>query len=116
MSAATPEALAEARREMARQGGAAGRGDAKRRGDSSHYRAMSRARGGIVARNDFHGTEVRLIPRDGWLSQASVRRARSILCGASGCTCGGAIGQRGDQDWQIVDQRADGTVRVEVVR
>ena len=43
--------------------------------------------------NDFHGGEINLRPhRDEWgeyLSQAQIDRADRVLCGISGCTCGG---------------------------
>lgn len=51
--------------------------------------------------NDFHHTtaRVRLNPDVAFgltLSPHQVRRLRAKLCGNKGCTCGGGLGQRGD--------------------
>ena len=58
--------------------------------------------------NDFHGTET-TVRRD-YLSPATVRRVRRTLCpsSSSGCTCGGFLGQRGPQDFEV-EEYQDGS-------
>jgi len=62
----------------------------------------------VTLRNEFHGSEVTLrvnsMPCE--LSASQVRRARNTLCGISGCTCGGPLGERGPQDVRVdyIDQ------------
>ncbi len=51
-------------------------------------------------RNSFHNTEVTLVAGSvykgrWWLTRSQVNRARRVLCGVDGCTCGGLLGQRG---------------------
>ena len=51
-------------------------------------------------RNDFHNTEVTLVAKSVYkgvwhLTRSQVNRARRVLCGVAGCTCGGVLGQRG---------------------
>jgi hypothetical protein len=51
-------------------------------------------------RNEFHDTEVTLVARSvykgrWYLTRSQVNRARRVLCGIDGCTCGGLLGQRG---------------------
>lgn len=53
--------------------------------------------------NDFHRTAVYLRSDNGWLSRAQVQRARHTLCGVSGCTCGGELGERGRQEHAVID-------------
>jgi hypothetical protein len=56
----------------------------------------------ITLRNDFHGSEVSIRATVGQeLSLAQVLRARRILCGISGCTCGGNLGERGPQSAEV---------------
>ena len=60
----------------------------------------------ITLTNDFHGSQIALRARntvDGMyaLSAGQVRRARSELCGMTGCTCGGDISERGWQEVHI---------------
>ena len=53
--------------------------------------------------NDFHKTVVRLNTTEGKaLSQSQIRRARKELCGISDCCCGGDLGERGTQDYEVV--------------
>lgn len=53
-------------------------------------------------RNDFHNSEVTLRAVAGQeLSLSQVLRARRILCGIEGCTCGGNLGERGPQDVEV---------------
>jgi hypothetical protein len=62
--------------------------------------------------NDFHGTEVAIRTERGrTLSAPQVARARKALCPAPGCTCGGALGERGKQAC-IVEAFVDGTVKI----
>lgn len=54
----------------------------------------------ITLRNEFHGTEIKLVPHeeaDGqlYLTGRQVHRAKQKLCGAEGCTCSGNLGTRG---------------------
>jgi len=52
----------------------------------------------ISVRNDFHGTSARLRAGIGeTLTASQVNRCRRILCGIDGCTCGGALSERGQQ-------------------
>jgi len=60
----------------------------------------------ITLRNDFHGTQVRLRPRVDsrgilHLSPRQVTRAKRALC-VEGCTCSGALGNRGPQESTFV--------------
>ena len=52
----------------------------------------------ITLRNDFHNTEINLVPHDGKLSPSQVARARRTLCGIENCCCSGDLGTRGPQD------------------
>jgi hypothetical protein len=48
--------------------------------------------------NNFHNTETTIhVPESGKLTATQVRRARRALCGVTGCTCGGELGERGPQ-------------------
>jgi len=59
----------------------------------------------ITIRNDFHNTEVSIRANIGdELTESQIKRARNELCGISGCTCGGPIGERGHQDGFVVEQ------------
>ena len=54
-----------------------------------------------IIRNDFHNTETVLNTKEVagryYLSHSQVLKARRELCGVAGCTCGGYLGQRGEQ-------------------
>lgn len=77
----------------------------------------------ITYSNDFHGTSARVRvteSRSGQydLSRDQVRRIRAKLCGVSGCTCGGVIGQRGPNEgdgtpcqWPV-EGNSDGTATI----
>lgn len=53
-------------------------------------------------KNDYHNTTAQVrYAGDGALSAAVTRRVRATLCGISGCTCGGNLGERGPQDVEI---------------
>lgn len=57
----------------------------------------------ITVTNDFHNTQVTLRAREGEaLTDSQIRRARRELCGVAGCMCGGAIGERGTQDYEVL--------------
>jgi hypothetical protein len=52
--------------------------------------------------NDFHDTAHTVLARHSGgspyrLTQRQVRRLRETLCGVKGCTCGGYLGERGNQ-------------------
>lgn len=48
--------------------------------------------------NTFHGTEINLRAKIGdHLTDSQIRRAKHELCPSKGCTCGGAIGERGGE-------------------
>ncbi len=56
--------------------------------------------------NDFHAAASSArakVLRDGrlYLSQGQVARIRRELCGLDGCTCGGELGERGRQGYEI---------------
>lgn len=57
----------------------------------------------ITIQNDFHHTEATVylecLPAE--LTERHVRRIRRTLCGIEGCTCGGALSERGPQDVYI---------------
>lgn len=56
----------------------------------------------ITLRNSFHHTEVRIRASYGVdLTPSQIRRSRLVLCGISGCTCGGILGERGPQDVEV---------------
>jgi hypothetical protein len=67
-------------------------------------------------RNDFHRSSVCLrVPADGILSREQVARARRVLCGVAGCTCGGNLGERGPQPAPfVVTPLSDGRWKIEV--
>ncbi len=65
----------------------------------------------ITIRNDFHGSETRAVPNEGYLSPRQVRRIRRDLCGIPECTCGGVLSERGPQDFEI-EALSDGGVGV----
>ena len=58
-----------------------------------------------ILANNFHHTTARVRVGLGntELSANQVRRLRNKLCGMSGCTCGGVLGQRGPQPLAIVE-------------
>ena len=62
----------------------------------------------VTLKNDFHNTEVNVIPKNGWLSRAQVLRVEQTLCGVSDCCCGVV---RGLQDVYVEEQQ-DGTWRL----
>ena len=56
----------------------------------------------VTLTNDFHNSEVNLRIEHGQpLSPNQIRRARRVLCGLTGCLCGGALGERGHQDVDV---------------
>lgn len=70
------------------------------------------ARWAAVLTNDFHDTSARvLVPADGILSVAQVKRVRQALCGISDCRCCGNLKERGLQTVEI-DPLGDGRVKV----
>ena len=48
----------------------------------------------ITLYNDFHRTSCTLHVRNGKITPSQVHRARSVLCGIKGCTCGDWLGSR----------------------
>lgn len=64
----------------------------------------------ITIQNNFHNTST-TIRKAGRISESQERRIRKALCGVSGCTCGGALGERGPQSCEI-DYDSDGRVLV----
>jgi len=68
----------------------------------------------VTVTNDFHGTKVFLRADVGdELSPSQIRRSRAALCGISGCTCGGPIGERGPQQGFFVEQIDHGRVKIQ---
>lgn len=66
-------------------------------------------------RNDFHGSEVTLRAGAGQeLSLSQILRARRTLCGITGCTCGGNLGERGPQDVKVETIGHDGAGRIRI--
>jgi len=61
----------------------------------------------ITLKNNFHGTEVRLLPRNGRLSPAQMRKAHRVLCGLSECKCGGI---RGPQEYDVEGDGEGGAI------
>lgn len=66
----------------------------------------------ITLTNDFHNTEVTVIPQlvtEGRhkghykISHKIAMRLRNELCGRSDCTCGGNFGERGQQGEVVLD-------------
>ena len=52
--------------------------------------------------NDFHHTEATCRPdAEGRINRRQVRRLWHKLCGITDCECGGDLGQRGHQDYEI---------------
>ena len=70
----------------------------------------------ITLTNDFHNTEYNLRANLGdELSPSQIRRSRKALCGVSGCTCGGPLGERGDTHYgEEIGYAPDGAVRIVV--
>jgi hypothetical protein len=57
----------------------------------------------ITLRNDFHDSQATVrVGEDGYLSPSQIRRVRKSLCGIEGCCCGGMLGERGQQDVEII--------------
>ena len=56
----------------------------------------------ITLKNDFHHTEVHLIPKNGELSAGQIKRSRKILCGCDNCVCSNAAGMRGHDNPYIL--------------
>jgi hypothetical protein len=62
----------------------------------------------ITISNTFHGTQ--FLTRTRKLSARVAKDARRFLCGIEGCTCGGPLGERGDDETPaIVEERAGGS-------
>lgn len=58
----------------------------------------------ITLTNDFHNSEsIITIQKDGMVSQSQVKKVHKELCGIKDCTCSGQSGQRGRQEWVIVE-------------
>ena len=56
----------------------------------------------FTIRNDFHNSSTTARVGDsGELRPWQIKRIRKALCGISGCTCGGNLGERGPQDCDI---------------
>ena len=56
----------------------------------------------ITLTNNFHHTEATLnIGVGKSLSASQIARARRALCPVAGCTCGGNLGERGQQSVKI---------------
>ena len=74
----------------------------------------------ITLTNDFHRTTVNLNLKGDHLSPGQVKRAKLALCGMAGCSCSGAMGNRGpgmdhpdDPSLYLMHQeRADGGMDV----
>jgi len=75
----------------------------------------------ITIRNDYHNTAARIRATVGdTLTASQITHCRRVLCGIDGCTCGGALSERGqqqDDNGQAFDVIATGldTVRIEGV-
>lgn len=67
----------------------------------------------ITIRNDFHNTSVTIRAAIGEeLTESQIKRARRALCPVGGCTCGGPVGNRGNQDGFHVEQIDYNRVRI----
>ena len=64
----------------------------------------------ITLKNDFHGTHKAIFVSAGdIITDRQARKIKSVLCGASGCTCSGGLGTRGPQDAKIaIEQQCSG--------
>jgi len=51
--------------------------------------------------NNFHDTQVTVIPKRGYLYERQIKRMQKELCGVAGCSCSGDTGIRGPQDWDV---------------
>lgn len=69
----------------------------------------------ITIRNNFHGSKVTIRANiSDTLTPNQVRRARRELCGIDDCACGGALGERGEQDSRMFfTELQDGRVEVQ---
>lgn len=71
----------------------------------------------ITLSNDFHNTEVTLMMKSIFPTRHQVKRAKAALCGISGCTCSGVLGNRGEQNAIIGEkQEYDGADLIPSVR
>lgn len=62
----------------------------------------------ITLKNDFHNSSISIRAELGqWLSKSQIARARKALCGITGCTCGGNLGERGKQSVQVDAEASD---------
>ena len=70
----------------------------------------------ITLTNDFHNTEVTLNVKNGIITVGQVKRARRVLCGISGCTCGDDLGARGKQEhaYEICQNARTGEIYAEL--
>ena len=70
----------------------------------------------IILTNDFHDTEINILARipagsdQVLITRSQVQRARRVLCGVKGCTCGDVAGCRP----QIVDDSYSDVFQVRV--
>jgi hypothetical protein len=55
----------------------------------------------VTIKNDYHNTTVVVVSRGRILSPSQIKRARRILCGVAGCTCGDFMGARGPQELPV---------------
>ena len=55
----------------------------------------------LTLTNDFHNTEVTLVPKGNLLSPSQVKRSWRTLCGISGCCCCNEAGARGNQEVEL---------------
>lgn len=54
--------------------------------------------------NDFHNTETTIQVNEGGLVPLSqIKKAKKDLCGTKDCTCSNASGQRGRQEYAIIE-------------
>lgn len=59
----------------------------------------------VTLTNDFHNSQVVVQLKGSFLTEYQTKRAKTALCGISGCTCSGATGIRGTQtDVKIIGQ------------
>lgn len=58
----------------------------------------------ITLTNDFHNTETTIEIKEGGLVPISqIKKAKNELCGIKGCACSNASGQRGRQEYAIIE-------------
>ena len=63
----------------------------------------------VLLTNNFHDTETYVYPKplgngEYRVSRRAAKRARNVLCGIAGCTCGDTFGARGGPYLEVLNE------------